>query len=726
MKRSLLVFALVLLGWVAAAAQTVNIHVEALNPIRKTALGITVTTQSNVWSTGLKVVPAGARVFVSADTTGSVSTFNWSIVSAPTGSAAKFDSAGRKFTAFTADVAGTYIVKVTGGTASDQDTIYAQTYQGLSTVGGTQTATTLGCNTCHQANYTSWVKTPHANIFKEGVTGLLEVEAGKGAYATTCMRCHTTGYDTKLNNGNFGYVTGRAGITTFDTTWYKPNGQTILEFRDGDYWTPSGNTRAWDYLVSNYKDAVSMATIGCESCHGPGKEHMGDKKKIGNTWDAGVCNQCHEASAKHRIGQDWEPSSHAVWADGSHTAQGSCFPCHSGSAFAKWASAGKPKVTTTTSGTSFVGKDAAGKVIWETSDGAQNLSCQACHDPHGNDNPNALRTVKTDSLLNSYKITWGGKGQLCMSCHVSRKNGNTVVTNTAPLYGWADRFNPHHSNQTDMLVGQNAYEFGNPKPFLGKVTHKGVEDACVTCHMQPKADVGSPLSNHGFNMTYVDSKTGQTKDMIYVCQNCHGKEVTSFDDIKGEDYDGNGVVEGAMVEVKNLVTALEKVLPKDATGAVVSMKADSAKIYGKKALVAGVYNYWFVMNDGSMGAHNTKYAVALLQQSLNQITGVEFKNSSKPESYVLGQNYPNPFNPTTQIEFSLPKTGNVKLNVYNSVGQLVATLANGEVVRGNYKVSWNGRDLKGNMVASGVYLYRLDVTGNGSDFSVTKKMVFAK
>jgi flagellar hook assembly protein FlgD len=150
-------------------------------------------------------------------------------------------------------------------------------------------------------------------------------------------------------------------------------------------------------------------------------------------------------------------------------------------------------------------------------------------------------------------------------------------------------------------------------------------------------------------------------------------------------------------------------------------------IYGKKNLVAGVYNYWFVRNDASGGMHNAKYAVALLQNALNQITGVEFKNNQTPKNYGLSQNYPNPFNPTTVIEYSVPSPSRVKLNVYNTVGQLVVTLANGDFTAGNYKANWNGRDMNGRMVASGVYLYRLEVAGqSGNDFSLTKKMVFAK
>ncbi len=93
-----------------------------------------------------------------------------------------------------------------------------------------------------------------------------------------------------------------------------------------------------------------------------------------------------------------------------------------------------------------------------------------------------------------------------------------------------------------------------------------------------------------------------------------------------------------------------------------------------------------------------------------------------PENYELSQNYPNPFNPTTNIQFQMPKPGMVRLFVYNSLGQVVARLANGMREAGYHTVLWNGRDLHGNPVPSGVYHYRLEAEG----YVMTKKMVLAK
>ncbi|HUF08039.1 MAG TPA: FlgD immunoglobulin-like domain containing protein [Rhodothermales bacterium] len=81
--------------------------------------------------------------------------------------------------------------------------------------------------------------------------------------------------------------------------------------------------------------------------------------------------------------------------------------------------------------------------------------------------------------------------------------------------------------------------------------------------------------------------------------------------------------------------------------------------------------------------------------------------SEMPEEYALDQNYPNLFNPSTIFAFRLPATGDVSLNVYNILGQEVATLTEGPFAAGVHRIEWDGRDSAGSAVASGVYLIRM-------------------
>ncbi len=73
-----------------------------------------------------------------------------------------------------------------------------------------------------------------------------------------------------------------------------------------------------------------------------------------------------------------------------------------------------------------------------------------------------------------------------------------------------------------------------------------------------------------------------------------------------------------------------------------------------------------------------------------------------PLTFELAQNYPNPFNPTTNIKFSIPESGNVKLSVYNLVGEEVAVLVNGFRQAGTFEVTFDASNL-----STGVYLYKL-------------------
>ncbi|MCH7974588.1 MAG: T9SS type A sorting domain-containing protein, partial [Bacteroidetes bacterium] len=110
------------------------------------------------------------------------------------------------------------------------------------------------------------------------------------------------------------------------------------------------------------------------------------------------------------------------------------------------------------------------------------------------------------------------------------------------------------------------------------------------------------------------------------------------------------------------------------------------------------------------------------------VTSVEGSNDkSIPTEFILVQNYPNPFNPSTSIEFSVPVNSNVRLTIYNLLGQVITTLVNEELSAGNYSVIWNGTDTNGLQVSSGVYLYKMKASGNsGTPFSQTKKMILLK
>lgn len=96
------------------------------------------------------------------------------------------------------------------------------------------------------------------------------------------------------------------------------------------------------------------------------------------------------------------------------------------------------------------------------------------------------------------------------------------------------------------------------------------------------------------------------------------------------------------------------------------------------------------------------------------------KEELHPSGFILYQNFPNPFNPSTRIQFLLNNGGSVKLQIYNLLGELLATLIDGELNAGLHNFDLNMNEL-GN-ISSGIYFYRLTTPGG----SVTKKMNFVK
>ncbi len=123
------------------------------------------------------------------------------------------------------------------------------------------------------------------------------------------------------------------------------------------------------------------------------------------------------------------------------------------------------------------------------------------------------------------------------------------------------------------------------------------------------------------------------------------------------------------------------------------------------------------------GAKGQPYAVtatgAITSTGVEEIAGRE---PVLPREFDLGAAVPNPLGNQTEISFALPKASTVTLRVFTLTGQLVRTLAEGQRSAGIHRVSWDGRDLLGTKVPSGIYFYRLEAP----NFSSTKKMVVVR
>lgn len=132
----------------------------------------------------------------------------------------------------------------------------------------------------------------------------------------------------------------------------------------------------------------------------------------------------------------------------------------------------------------------------------------------------------------------------------------------------------------------------------------------------------------------------------------------------------------------------------------------------------------FLTVDSNIIATSNGHGIYIykLNNDTNIITYTPDVDETPTDVFLLSQNYPNPFNLETTINYAVPKKGKVILEIYNILGEKINTLVDGKKDAGHYSVSWKGQNSFGQIVASGVYFYRLII----NNLTTTKKMVLLK
>ncbi len=124
-----------------------------------------------------------------------------------------------------------------------------------------------------------------------------------------------------------------------------------------------------------------------------------------------------------------------------------------------------------------------------------------------------------------------------------------------------------------------------------------------------------------------------------------------------------------------------------------------------------------------LNSNNLFWVSTAIIDSLKQtVTGVTVNETMLPQNFQLMQNYPNPFNPSTVISYRLSGSSNVKLLVYNMLGQKIKTLVNSYQSAGEHTITWNATDNSNNHVSSGVYFYKMET----NETSIQKKMILIR
>ncbi len=193
-------------------------------------------------------------------------------------------------------------------------------------------------------------------------------------------------------------------------------------------------------------------------------------------------------------------------------------------------------------------------------------------------------------------------------------------------------------------------------------------------------DSSKLLSSTGYHLTNIESITASSS----------GSEIYSFNSL----YDSTSIygnMKGRPVGVEYLGT-------------------------NYKTVTVSFPLFFMKENDAKMLVENIVF------NKFNETTSVDGQDINIPSGFYVEQNFPNPFNPSTQIVYSISKTGNVKLKIYDVLGNEITTLVNEIQKPGLYKVEFNPFEYNSKLNSSGVYFYQVQFDNQ----FITKKMVFLK
>jgi hypothetical protein len=498
-------------------------------------------------------------------------------------------------------------------------------------------------------------------LFQFGIDG-----AEGDHYGSSCIRCHTLGYDKSpsATNGGFDDLAASA-----NPSWSFPAHPAPGSFAA---------------MPAALKKLTGMQ---CESCHGPATLHTSDGTRVSApsvSMSSETCAFCHDKPANHDRYYLWTQSSHSELqmaldegtVEGRPTGTGpaSCARCHAGQGFVAYLDqrncsnadtlnplanlstnegAAGPLVIRNSDGTcTTVASIAAGQTFFQsiglTKAQVQPQTCQTCHDPHTAE----LRlTGDTGALASGFQFSGAGSGALCMVCHNTR-NGARGDSVTVTSIG-----SPHAPSQADVLAGQNAYFMGGANGFVpGTLSkHAFIDDTCVGCHMKLKPATGAGAAATNTNHTFAADTSS--------CATCHSNLITG-EAVEAQFAAQRAAVLPAMVKALNAqlgssyaVKAYQS-LSSSVTNAVtltqLPTNLDVASIRGQPALVltfappgvddpfnAGaktliiytaigdvkvngtavisangtfakaIWNY-LIVNDGSNGIHNPSFVIDVL------------------------------------------------------------------------------------------------------------------
>jgi hypothetical protein len=331
------------------------------------------------------------------------------------------------------------------------------------------------------------------------------------------------------------------------------------------------------------------------------------------------CAACHGSADVEfpvlgaRLG--YEESGHRNNANSYYANGGGCQLCHTNEGFIEYAETG----------------EVGDYVAYPSQPG-----CFTCHTVHETWDF-SLRLTKPVKLQDGSTFDIGA-GNLCANCHQARRGVDSQVE-AKEAADVSSHWGAHHGPQSDVLNGTNAYEFPG-KRYSSSPHMDVITDGCVSCHMslpEGRYRFSPELGGHSFNIAGEVHEAGKIN--IAACSDCHdgigqvrGEEV--FDLKAKADYDRDGTVEPAQMEVQGLLDAL---VNKNGTGYLQNTNPpmfekdaeatfhDLGKWAGSRsgswteAEIGALWNYKLIVEDRSRGVHNLTYTIQVLYDTLKSL-----------------------------------------------------------------------------------------------------------
>jgi hypothetical protein len=310
--------------------------------------------------------------------------------------------------------------------------------------------------------------------------------------------------------------------------------------------------------------------------------------------------------------------------------------------------------------------------------------------------------------ISKYGVKYIGDGTIHLT-------GNIIATTAKPSY-WGIYIAPNLSTDTPtpILSVDSVMNFGQGGIYVSKSYNSGSIGVRVRC--KHNSGYGLYLNNSSPTVTatnYDDHNSfNENKYGIYCASGCNS--TFRWNNIFDNGY-GVTIASGANPNFGTYPASLgnNRIENQQAPGTY------EMKNFNVMTQINAQWNYWGV--DGAQIVGLINYLPLCFNNPIPSRERRESSYSALPTA-LIAENYPNPFNANTEIRYTLPQAGDARINVYDISGRMVRQFASGAQEAGEHIVIWNGTDMEGQKVSSGVYFYSV-ITPQAQ---VTQKMLLLK